>query len=226
MNSPSLYRSGAAHTGIAATLGTHRVLRNTYALLSLTLLFSAAVASLSAALRLPHPGLLLTLAGYFGLLFFIHKKQNSGWAVGGVFALTGFMGYTLGPVLAAQLALPGGAQTIAMALGATGATFLALSGWVLATRRDFSFMGGFLFAGIMVVFIAAIANIFLAMPALALAVSGGIILLMSGFILFDTSRIINGGETNYIMATYGLYLNMFNIFVSLLQILGIMSSDE
>ena len=106
MNSPSLYRSGAAHTGIAATLGTHRVLRNTYALLSLTLLFSAAVASLSAALRLPHPGLLLTLAGYFGLLFFIHKKQNSGWAVGGVFALTGFMGYTLGPVLAAHRPLP------------------------------------------------------------------------------------------------------------------------
>ena len=226
MNSPSLYRSGAAHTGIAATLGTHRVLRNTYALLSLTLLFSAAVASLSAALRLPHPGLLLTLAGYFGLLFFIHKKQNSGWAVGGVFALTGFMGYTLGPVLAAQLALPGGAQTIAMALGATGATFLALSGWVLATRRDFSFMGGFLMVGILLAFFAGLAAIFFEIPALSLTVSAAFVLLMSGLILYETSNIIHGGETNYVMATVSLYVTIFNLFTSLLQLLGFANSSD
>ncbi len=225
MNSPSLYRSGAAHTGITATLGTHRVLRNTYALLSLTLLFSAAVASLSAALRLPHPGLLLTLAGYFGLLFFIHKKQNSGWAVGGVFALTGFMGYTLGPVLAAQLALPGGAQTIAMALGATGATFLALSGWVLATRRDFSFMGGFLFAGMVIAILAGLAAMFFQMPALGLAVSAMVALLSAGLILFETSRIVNGGETNYVLATVGLFVSLFNLFTSLLSLFGLGGND-
>ena len=209
----------------AQVAGTRRVLRNTYALLSMTLLFSAAVAAAGVAFQWPAPGLLLTLGGYFGLLLAVYKFKNSGWALPAVFALTGFMGYTLGPVLARSLALPGGAQVVTLALAATGATFLALSAWVLTTRRDFSFMGGFLFAGIMVVFIAAIANIFLAMPALSLAVSGGIILLMSGFILFDTSRIINGGETNYIMATYGLYLSLFNIFISLLQILGIMSDD-
>ncbi|MBI3101335.1 MAG: Bax inhibitor-1/YccA family protein [Burkholderiales bacterium] len=225
MNTPSLYRSGVAHTGIAATLGTHRVLRNTYALLSLTLLFSAAVASLSAALRLPHPGLLLTLVGYFGLLFFIHKKQNSGWAVGGVFALTGFMGYTLGPVLAAQLALPGGAQTIAMALGATGATFLALSGWVLATRRDFSFMGGFLFAGMVIAILAGLAAMFLQMPALGLAVSAMVALLSAGLILFETSRIVSGGETNYVMATVGLFVSLFNLFTSLLSLFGLGGND-
>ena len=225
MNSPSLYRSGAAHTGIAATLGTHQVLRNTYALLSLPLLFSAAVASLSAALRLPHPGLLLTLAGYFGLLFFIHKKQNSGWAVGGVFALTGFMGYTLGPVLAAQLALPGGAQTIAMALGATGATFLALSGWVLATRRDFSFMGGFLFAGMVIAILAGLAAMFLQMPALGLAVSAMVALVSAGLILYETSRIVNGGETNYVLATVGLFVSLFNLFTSLLSLFGLGGND-
>jgi modulator of FtsH protease len=201
------------------------VLRNTYALLSLTLLFSAAVASLSAALRLPHPGLLLTLAGYFGLLFFIHKKQNSGWAVGGVFALTGFMGYTLGPVLAAQLALPGGAQTIAMALGATGATFLALSGWVLATRRDFSFMGGFLFAGMVIAILAGLAAMFFQMPALGLAVSAMVALLSAGLILYETSRIVNGGETNYVLATVGLFVSLFNLFTSLLSLFGFGSND-
>jgi modulator of FtsH protease len=160
MNSPSLYRSGAAHTGIAATLGTHRVLRNTYALLSLTLLFSAAVASLSAALRLPHPGLLAHAGGLLRPAVLHPQKAEQRLGRGRVFALTGFMGYTLGPVLAAQLALPGGAQTIAMALGATGATFLALSAWVLATRRDFSFMGGFLFAGMVIAILAGLAAMF------------------------------------------------------------------
>ncbi|MGB7549983.1 MAG: Bax inhibitor-1 family protein, partial [Chromatiaceae bacterium] len=138
----------------------------------------------------------------------------------------GLLGLGLGSILTMYMALPRGPEIIATAFAGTGLIFLGLSGYALTSKKDFSFMGGFLFAGIMVVFIAAIANIFLAMPALSLAVSGGIILLMSGFILFDTSRIINGGETNYIMATYGLYLNMFNIFISLLQILGIMSSDE
>ena len=161
MNHPATYQGSTTRSSLGSTLSTHRVLRNTYALLSMTLLFSAAVAGTAVALRLPAPGLILTLAGYFGLLFLVHKVQNSGWALGAVFALTGFMGYTLGPVLSAHLALPGGGHTIALALGATGATFLALSGWVLATRRDFSFMGGFLFAGMVIALLASLAAMFL-----------------------------------------------------------------
>lgn len=225
MNFPSMYRTGTAPSALAATLAGHRVLRNTYALLSLTLLFSAAVAGASAMLRLPHPGLLLTFAGYFGLLFLIHKLQNSGWAVAGVFALTGFMGYTLGPVLAQQLALPGGAQTIALALGATGFTFLALSAWVLSTRRDLSFMGGFLFAGMVIALLVGLAAVFLNLPALSLAVSAMVALLSAGMILFETSRIVNGGETNYVLATVGLFVSLFNLFTSLLALLGFGSND-
>jgi modulator of FtsH protease len=225
MNSPSLYRSGAAHTGIAATLGTHRVLRNTYALLSLTLLFSAAVASLSAALRLPHPGLLLTLAGYFGLLFFIHKKQNSGWALPAVFALTGFMGYTLGPVLAQVAGLARRRTDHDAGAGATGATFLALSAWVLTTRRDFSFMGGFLFAGMVIALIAGLACHVPPDARAGTGVSAMVALLSAGLILFETSRIVNGGETNYVLATVGLYVSIFNLFTSLLSLFGLGGND-
>lgn len=226
MTHPVPYPSGAAPSRAGALLATHRVLRNTYALLSLTLLFSAAVAAAAVALRLPAPGLILTLAGYFGLLFLVHKLQNSGWAVAAVFALTGFMGYTLGPVLSAHLALPGGGQTIALALGATGATFLALSGWVLATRRDFSFMGGFLFAGMVIAILAGLAAMFFQMPALGLAVSAMVALLSAGLILFETSRIVNGGETNYVLATVGLFVSLFNLFTSLLSLFGFGGSND
>lgn len=198
-----------------------RVLRNTYALLGLTLAFSALVAGLAMSLKLPHPGILVTLVGFYGLFFLVNKTANSGKGVLAVFALTGFMGYTLGPVLAAQLALPGGAQTIAMALGATGATFLALSGWVLATRRDFSFMGGFLFAGMVIAILAGLAAMFFQMPALGLAVSAMVALLSAGLILFETSRIVNGGETNYVMATVGLFVSIYNLFSSLLMLFGL-----
>ena len=225
MNHPAAYRADTTHSGLGTTLSTHRVLRNTYALLSMTLLFSAAVAGVAVALRLPSPGIILTLVGYFGLLFLIHKVQNSGWAVGAVFALTGFMGYTLGPVLSAHLALPGGGQTIAMALGATGATFLALSGYVLATRRDFSFMGGFLFAGMVIAILAGLAAMFFQMPALGLAVSAMVALLSAGLILFETSRIVNGGETNYVLATVGLFVSLFNLFTSLLSLFGFSTND-
>jgi len=226
MNQPLVSRTAVARPGWGRAIASHRVLRNTYALLSLTLLFSAGVAATSAALRLPAPGLLLTLAGYFGLLFLVHKVRNSGWAVPAVFALTGFMGYTLGPVLASQLALPGGAQTIALALSATGATFLALSGWVLATRRDFSFMGGFLFAGMVIAILAGLGAMFLQLPALALAVSAMVALLSAGLILFETSRIVNGGETNYVMATVGLFVSLFNLFTSLLALFGFGASND
>lgn len=224
----SLFNSTPApvsSAGWGRTVVTHKVLRNTYALLSMTLLFSAAVAALGVALKLPSPGIILTLVGYFGLLFLINKVQNSGWAIPAVFALTGFMGYTLGPVLSAQLALPGGGQTIALALGATGVTFFSLSAWVLATRKDFSFMGGFLFAGMVVAIVAGLAGVFLQIPALSLAVSAMVALLSAGLILFETSRIVNGGETNYVMATVSLFVSLFNLFTSLLSLFGYGSND-
>lgn len=219
--------AAAERQNIFAALSSdvQRVLRNTYALLSLTLLFAAAVAALSVSLALPAPGIILTLVAYFGLLFAIHKLRNSAWALPTVFALTGFMGYTLGPVLSRTLSLPGGATTIAMALGATGAIFLALSAWVLATRRDFSWMGGMLFAGMVVALLAGLAAIFFEMPALALAVSAIVALLSAGLILFETSNIVNGGETNYVMATVSLFVSLFNLFTSLLHLFGIGSND-
>lgn len=226
MNQPIAYRRAAAHSGWGSSIASHRVLRNTYALLSLTLLFSAGSAALGVALRLPAPGMLVTLAGYFGLLFLVNKVQNSGWAIPAVFALTGFMGYTLGPVLSMHLALPGGAQSIALALGATGATFLALSGWVLVTKRDFSFMGGFLFAGMVVALLAGLGAMFFELPALGLAVSAMVALLSAGLILFETSRIVNGGETNYVMATVSLFVSLFNLFTSLLSLFGWSSGKE
>ena len=203
-----------------------RVLRNTYALLSLTLLFSAGVAATSVALALPAPGIMLTLAGYFGLLFAVFKLKNSVWALPAVFGLTGFMGYTLGPLLTQSLALPGGGQVVTMALAATGVTFMALSGWVLSTRRDFSFMGGFLFAGMVIALLCGLAAIFFQIPALGLAVSGMVALLSAGLILHDTSRIIHGGETNYVLATVGLYVSIFNLFASLLSLFGLGGGEE
>ena len=202
-----------------------RVLRNTYALLSITLLFSAAVAAASMAFKLPALGIIITLVGYFGLLFAIYKLKNSAWALPAVFGLTGFMGYTLGPMLAKTLAMPGGSQTIMLALAATGATFLALSAYVLKTRRDFSFMGGFLFAGMVIAILAGLGAMFFQIPALGLAVSAMVALLSAGLILYETSNIVNGGEDNYVLATVGLYVSIFNLFSSLLSLFGFSSSD-
>ena len=213
-------------TAPAYAVGARRVLGNTYALLSMTLLFSAGIAAVSASLQLPAPGILLTLGGYFGLLFAAYKFKNSGWALPVVFALTGFMGYTLGPLLAKTLALPGGAQVVTLALAATGATFMALSAWVLTRRRDFSFMGGFLFAGMVIALIAGLGAVFLQTPALGLAVAAMVALLSAGLILFETSHIVNGGETNYVLATVGLYVSIFNLFASLLSLFGFGGSDE
>lgn len=209
-----------------AASATSRVMRNTYALLSLTLLFSAGVAAMSAVSQWPTPGILLTLAGYFGLLFAVYRLKNSAWALPAVFGLTGFMGYTLGPLLAKVMTLPGGEQVVAMALAATGAVFLALSAWVLTTRRDFSFMGGFLFAGMVVALLAGLAAVFLQIPMLGLAVTAMVALLSAGLILVETSRIVHGGETNYVLATVGLYVSIFNLFASLLSLFGLGGSDE
>jgi len=204
----------------------NKVLRNTYMLLSATLLFSALSAGLSAALQLPHPGLLLTLAGYFGLLFATTRFRNSGLGLVFVFALTGFMGYTLGPLINQYLGLPNGGQMVSLAMGSTAAIFLGLSGYALVSRRDFSFLGGFLMAGILVAFLAGLGAIFLELPGLSLGVSAMFVLLMSGLILYETSNIINGGETNYIMATTTLFVAIFNLFTSLLQLLGFMNAEE
>ncbi|MGD8674073.1 MAG: Bax inhibitor-1/YccA family protein [Thiogranum sp.] len=209
-----------------AVTATNKVIRNTYMLLSMTLLFSALTAGVAMALKLPHPGLLLTLGGYFGLLFLTTRFRDSALGLACVFALTGFMGYTLGPVLSAYLAVPNGGQVVMTAMGATGAIFLGLSGYALTTRKDFSFMGGFLMVGILVAFLAGLGAVFFALPGLSLAVSAMFVLLMAGLILYETSNIIHGGETNYIMATVTLYVSIFNLFTSLLHLLGFMNGDE
>lgn len=208
-----------------SALATNRVLRNTYALLSMTLAFSALTAGVSMALDLPHPGLIICLVGYFGLLFAIMKFRDRDFSVLLVFALTGFMGYTLGPILNAYASIPNGGQVITMAFGATAVAFLGLSAYALKSRRDFSFMGGFLFVGILAGFCAGLGAIFFQMPALSLAVSGLFVLLMGGLILYETSNIIRGGETNYVMATVTLYVSIYNLFTSLLHIFGVMGDE-
>jgi modulator of FtsH protease len=210
----------------AAALGTNKLIRNTYTLLALTLLFSAATAGASMALNLPHPGFILTLVGYFGLLFLTYRLRNSAWGLAAVFALTGFMGLTLGPIIQLYLGLPNGGQTVMTALGGTGVIFLGLSAYALTTRKDFSFLGGFLMVGILVAFLGSLAAAMFSLPLVGLAVSAMFILLMSGFILFQTSQLVHGGEDNYILATVSLYVSIYNLFLSLLQILGIFNDSE
>jgi modulator of FtsH protease len=209
----------------SAAISTNKVVRNTYMLLSMTLAFSALAAGASMALNLPPFGLIITLVGYFGLLFLTTKFRDSGLGIAFVFALTGFMGLTLGPMISHYLAMPNGSQIVMMAMGGTAAIFLGLSAYVMTTRKDFSFMGGFLAVGILVAFLAGLGAFFFNMPGLSLAVSAMFVLLMSGLILYETSSIIHGGETNYIMATVTLYVTIFNLFTSLLQLLGFASSD-
>ena len=208
-----------------SVLSTNKVIRNTYTLLSLTLLFSALTAGIAVMTNMPFINPIITLVGYFGLLFLTTRFRNSGLGLLFVFALTGFMGLTLGPIISAYLHLPNGGQIVMTAMGGTGVIFLGLSGYALTTRKDFSFIGGFLMVGILVAFLASIASLFLALPGLSLAVSAMFILLMSGLILYQTSEIIHGGETNYIMATVTLYIAIYNLFLSLLQLLGVMSDE-
>ena len=223
-----LLNRGNSTTVRAATRGVevNKVLRNTYALLSITLLFSAITATLSMVNQWPHPGLIITLVGYFGLLFLARRFRNSALGIVFVFALTGFMGLTLGPIISFYLtALPNGGQIVMTAMGGTGIILLGLSAYALTTRKDFSFLGGMLFAGILVAFLAGLGAVIFNIPALSMAVAAMFILLMSGLILYQTSQIIHGGETNYIMATVTLYVAIYNLFLSLLHLLGIFSSD-
>ena len=209
----------------SSVLATNKLLRNTYVLLAMTLAFSALTAGLSMAMNFPHLGL-LTLVGYFGLLFLTTKLRNSAWGIVSVFALTGFMGLTLGPMVNYYLSMPNGGQVVMQALGGTGVIFLALSAYAIKSEKDFSFMGGFLMVGILVGFLAALGAFFFEMPGLALAVSAMFVLLMSGLILYQTSEIIHGGETNYIMATVTLYVSIYNLFTSLLHLLGAFSGND
>ncbi len=226
LNQVSAIPAQTGHGSTDSALATNRVIRNTYLLLSMTLAFSALTAALATALNLPHPGLVITLVGYFGLLYLTTRFRDRALGLAFVFALTGFMGYTLGPILNRYLGLPNGGQIVMTALGATAVMFVGLSAYALTTRRDFSFMGGFLMVGILVAFMAGLGALFFSIPALSLAVSAMFVLLMSGLILYETSNLVHGGETNYIMATVTLYVSIFNLFTSLLHLLGFAGKDD
>lgn len=205
----------------------NRTLRNTYQLLAACLLFSGIMAYASLSLNLPHFGLLVTLVGYFGLLFLVYKLRNSVWGLAAVFALTGFMGTTLGPIINAYTShFANGAELVAMAMTGTAVVFFGLSAYAVISKRDFTFMGNFLTIGIIVAFLAGLAAYFFNIPSLSLAVSSAFILLMSGLILYQTSHIVRGGEQNYILATVTLFVSIYNLFLSLLQLLGFFSGEE
>ncbi|MBJ2128340.1 Bax inhibitor-1/YccA family protein [Alteromonas macleodii] len=221
MDQRSMYSSASQ----PSVLQTNKVLRNTYMLLAMTLAFSAVCAGIAMAVGIsPMMSLVMTI-GAFITLFVVQKKADSASGIYWVFAFTGLMGASLGYTLNFYLGVAG-PGLIMEALGATALVFFALSGYALTTKKDFSFMGGFLVVGLVVVLVAAIANIFFAVPAVSLAISAAIVFIMSGFILFDTSRIIHGGETNYIRATVSLYLNIYNLFTSILHLLGAFGSDD
>ncbi|WP_259755090.1 Bax inhibitor-1/YccA family protein [Pseudomonas sp. GCEP-101] len=202
------------------------VLRNTYGLLALTLAFSGLVAYASQQLRLPYLGPIVTLLGFYGLFFLTVKLRNSGWGLVSTFALTGFMGYTLGPILNMYLGMANGASVISSAFFMTALVFFGLSAYVLTTRKDMSFLSGFITAGFFVLLGAVLVSLFFQISGLQLAISAGFVLFSSAMILFQTSAIIHGGERNYIMATISLYVSIYNLFISLLQLFGIMGSDD
>ena len=205
---------------------TNKVLRNTYMLLGMTLAFSAVTATISMVLQLPTFMYLVFVLVGFGLLFVVNRMADSAKGLPAIFAFTGVMGAALGPLLNVYLALPNGPNLVLQSLGGTALIFFGLSAFALQSKRDFSFMGGFLFAGLLVAIVAMIANIFLAIPALSLTISAAVVMIMSGLILMDTSRIVHGGETNYIRATVRLYLSIFNLFVHLLNLLGVFGGDD
>ncbi len=212
-------------TAVTST-STNKVLRNTYMLLSMTLLFSSAMTALAIAIDAPYMGILPLLLA-FGLIFAISKFRNSYIGLVLVFAFTGFMGFILGPIVNFYLQTPSGGQVVMTAMGLTGMIFFSLSGYVLVSKKDFSYMAGFLMTGMWVVIGCILLMLVGGMmgwqlSGLHLAVSAFVVILMSGFILFDTSRILNGGETNYIMATVSMYLSIYNLFTSLLHLVGFM----
>lgn len=220
MNNPTVHTARDTHA-----IEVNKVLRNTYTLLAMTLVFSAIMAGVSGMMNLPHPGLIITLVGFYGLLFAIHKTANSGMGLVLTFALTGFMGYTIGPLLNFVVA-SGGSDIIMLAMGGTALIFFSLSGYILTTKKDMSFLGGMMMAGFVVIVVALIANLFLQLPALHLALSAIFILFSAGAILMQTSAIVNGGERNYILATVTLFVSLYNIFISLINLLMAFTGDD
>jgi modulator of FtsH protease len=195
-----------------------KVLHNTYMLLGVTLAFSAAMAGVAMSLNVPHFGL-WTLLPYFLCLWMTEKNKNNASGILWVFALTGWLGFTLGPILNMYLAVRG-SEPIMLALGSTALVFFAASAFVMTTRKNLNFMTGFLMTGMLVAFVAAIANIFLQIPALALTISAAFALISTGMIMWQTSAIIHGGERNYISATVTLFVMIYNLFLSLLHLFG------
>lgn len=215
------------HQRNEAALATNKVLRNTYLLLGMTFLFSTLTAYVSVVSNARPLNPLLMIVGVYGLMFLTNALRNSALGLVSVFAFTGFLGYTLGPILNMYLThFSNGPQLIGTALGGTGLIFFALSGYALTTKKNFSFLGGFLFAGFMIAFLAMIAGLFFNIPALQLVISAAFMLLSSGMILFQTSEIIHGGETNYILATISLFASIYNIFLSLLNLLSAFSNRD
>jgi len=220
-NQPAVTRSSGL------VLATNKVLKNTYLLLSMTLIFSSITAYFGITSGASYGSALIADIVAIAMLWFVlPRTANSSSAIPVLFVITGLLGYGLGPMLTHYLAMANGSTVVMTALGGTGVIFLGLSGYALTTKKDFSFMAGFLMVGMFVVIAASLANIFFAMPALQLAVSAAVVMIMAGFILYQTSSIINGGETNYIMAAAGLYLSLLNMFQALLQLLGAFSGDD
>ena len=221
MNNPNI-SIGRSQESI---LATNKVLKNTYALLSITLIFSAITAFIGMQMQIGQGVAMIATFGAIGILWFVlPRTANSAAGIPTIFAFTGLIGLGMAPMLNIYLAI--NPSVVSTALGGTGVIFLGLSGYALTTRKDFSFMGGFLMVGLMVVFVAALANIFLQMPVMSLMVSGAIVMLMSGLILYETSSIIHGGETNYIMATASLFLSIINLFQALLHLLSAFSGND
>lgn len=220
MDSRTAYQSTEA-----SVLQTNKVLRNTYSLLAMTLAFAAIVAGAAMALNLPHPGLILMLVGFYGLLFWVHKAANSSTGIIAVFAFTGFLGYSLGPILNMVIGA-GGGEIVMTALGGTALTFFGVSAYALTTKRDMSFLNGMMMAGFWVIIAAVVANIFLQLPALSLVISSMFILFSSGAILLQTQAIVRGGETNYILATVTLFVSIYNIFLSLIHLLTAFGGND
>jgi modulator of FtsH protease len=224
MQDKSLYDANTM--GVESVISTNKVLKNTYMLLGMTLVFSTITAGASMAMGLGHGAALMLMLVGFGLLFVVNRTADSSKGLIAIFAFTGVMGASIGPMLNYYMAMPGGPALVMQALGGTALVFFGLSAYALTTRKDFSYMGGFLTVGLLVAVVAMVANIFLAIPALSLTISAAVVMIMSGLILFDTSRIINGGETNYIRATVSLYLDIYNLFIHLLHLLTALSGDD
>ena len=226
MSNKPVFSSAVNMDPAASIASTNKVLSNTYWLLGLTLAFSAFTAMVSVMMNLPQSMAFILMLVGFGLLFVVHKMADSAKGLPAIFAFTGVMGASLGPMLSFYLAMENGPSMVLQALGGTALIFFSLSAYALSSKKDFSYLGGFLMTGLIVAVVAMIANIFLAIPLLSITISAVVVIIMSGLILFDTSRIIQGGETNYIRATVGLYLSIFNIFVHLLHLLAVFTGGD